>query len=393
MTPTRFFWIDPNKFDCCQHRIVSIAMMENLRGMGLPITYVTACLRDPVPYPGFHYIEPRTRVRGLYRIAFLAACLIYLSARLRRGTRVVLIVFPQAFYVALLAQMIGRLKGCRVDVHLDFRTVPVVNSRSLLRAWPKYAAEYLFFWRAPILLARLLATTLSFITRRMHDRVGIASKPHCIWTSGVGDDRIASSPPQPPALPGAPFELLYLGSMSLHRGVEEIVRAVAGARDRLGPFILRILGGGPGADTVSRLIRDLRTEDAVRMEGSVPPDCVPAYLAKAHAFVSPLPDHAWWRVSSPIKIFEYLATGKPLILTDTAPHRDVVPRDVPGVVWLPDLRPESVVAGLRDLIDNYDRHLAGYPTRLGIARKHAWSVQAERLGTFLMDQYCRGRST
>lgn len=393
MNTTNIFWIDPNKFDRCQHRIVSIAMMDQLRGQNLPITYLTSFAREATPYPGFHYLRTSSFAPGLHRITFLWACLGFLLPQLRRGGRVVLIVFPQTLYVALLARVLGWIRGCRVEIHLDFRTVPVITSQGEFRAGIKHALEYVLFWGVPIFLSRFFVTSYSFITNRMRELVGERGKPFCIWTSGVREELI---PATAPSISGAStllggtaqtFELLYLGSVSPKRGVEEIVRAIVENTAQLPDFVFRIVGGGVNLGIVRRIVEQAGAQRTVVLDGVVPPERVPDYLEKADAFISPLPDHPWWRVSSPIKVFEYLATGKPLILTDTAQHTEVVPMSTPGIVWLHDLSPSAIMSAIRDLRANYDSYLRNCESRLAIARENAWSRQAAKLGGLLRTQY------
>ena len=175
--------------------------------------------------------------------------------------------------------------------------------------------------------------------------------------------------------------------MSKHRGVEEVVRAIVSHKDQLPNFILRILGGGPGFDRIRRIVAEAKAEQTIILQGAVPAERVPDYLSKAHAFISPLPDHPWWRVSSPLKLFEYLATGKPLILTDTSPHRDIVPRDTPGIIWLPNLQPDTIVSAIAGLIDNYDSLRQNRQARLTIARQYTWTAQGKNFFEFLKQMY------
>ena len=244
----------------------------------------------------------------------------------------------------------------------------------------------------------------------MREAVHPPNKPYCIWTSAVKDEiveseeepgQITEEPPpsteqhapasragtHAPLGPPAALELLYLGSMSQRRGVEELVCAIASHRDQLPSFTFRILGGGPGFDRIQRIVTEARAEQTIILEGAVPAERLPYYLSKAHAFISPLPDHPWWRVSSPLKLFEYLATGKPLILTDTPPHRDVVPPETPGILWLPNLQPHTIVSAIEQLIQNYNSLRQNRSDRLAIARQYTWNAQGKNLFEFLKQMY------
>jgi glycosyltransferase involved in cell wall biosynthesis len=51
---------------------------------------------------------------------------------------------------------------------------------------------------------------------------------------------------------------------------------------------------------------------------------IPGWLSQAHIGVLPFPDEEKFRVSSPIKLFEYLAAGLPILATQIDCHTDVV---------------------------------------------------------------------
>ena len=70
----------------------------------------------------------------------------------------------------------------------------------------------------------------------------------------------------------------------------------------------------------------------VKFLGTVPYEEVPAQIATADVCICPLPERLEWKVSSPLKVFEYLASAKPMILTPIPAHRDLVP-DSGFVVW------------------------------------------------------------
>ena len=72
---------------------------------------------------------------------------------------------------------------------------------------------------------------------------------------------------------------------------------------------------------------------------------VPKHIAIADICVVPLPDIDWWRVSSPLKVYEYLAMGKPVIMTNILPNREIVPNDE-DEIFLPDIRPETIAEAI-----------------------------------------------
>lgn len=385
MKKSEIFWLDVNRFDTCQFKIRSIKMMDSLIKQGLPITYVTSYVEQTSSYPGFHYLKTQHKYRGIFRLSFYWAFLCYIRSYLKPGNKILLITFPDTIYIAITVKLWGWLQRCHVDIHVDFRTVPVFAHNNQVFSIFKYLIEIPLFWKLPIFINRFFVSTNSFITNQMRRRTGI-KKPHCIWTSGVSDELTKLQSSLKVDLPPRPFELLYLGSMGRHRGVKEIIQALASAPDQLDNFIFRIIGGD-GLEPMQQLVKQKKLEKIIQFDGVIAYDQVPKYLAKANAFISPLPDHPWWEVSSPLKLFEYLATGKPIILTDITPHRDVVPNATPGIIWLADLTPTSILTGIIKMIEQYEKYTVGHRDRIAIASNYTWFNQGKKLGRFIQKEY------
>ena len=64
---------------------------------------------------------------------------------------------------------------------------------------------------------------------------------------------------------------------------------------------------------------------------------IPALIAKCDLPVLPFPDFLPWRVSSPIKLMEYMAMGKPVLVPDMECFTDVLPEDS-GIAYYYKLR-------------------------------------------------------
>ena len=89
-----------------------------------------------------------------------------------------------------------------------------------------------------------------------------------------------------------------------------------------------IVGGHPGEPDRARveaLVRDLGLTDRVEITGLVPPADVPARLRAATMLILPNAKSAISeRYTSPLKLFEYLALGRPIIASDLPSIREVL---------------------------------------------------------------------
>lgn len=78
---------------------------------------------------------------------------------------------------------------------------------------------------------------------------------------------------------------------------------------------LRIIGGGPERQRLESLAAELRIDERVEFTGSVAPSEVPQLLAGLDIATAPypLPDAGAEHYFSPLKVYEYLAAGLPVV--------------------------------------------------------------------------------
>jgi len=115
--------------------------------------------------------------------------------------------------------------------------------------------------------------------------------------------------------------ILFLGTLSIREGVDRLIRAMPHVIKVRNDVKLLIVGGGSLLVNFSSefkdLVRKLSIEKYVIFTGKVPHSEVPQYIADSDICVAPHISTAF----TPLKVFEYLACGKPLIVT--GPNTDI----------------------------------------------------------------------
>jgi glycosyltransferase involved in cell wall biosynthesis len=114
-------------------------------------------------------------------------------------------------------------------------------------------------------------------------------------------------------------------------------------------------------------------------------------LAKAHVGVLPFPDEEKFRVSSFIKLFEYMAAGLPMLATRITAHTDVV-GDGEYVIWAEGGTSEQLQDALRQLWQV--RMALPEMGRSAAKAAHAWTWHeaAKKLHQALIDGMAQGNS-
>ncbi|MGH6618159.1 MAG: glycosyltransferase family 4 protein, partial [Alphaproteobacteria bacterium] len=111
----------------------------------------------------------------------------------------------------------------------------------------------------------------------------------------------------------APKNILFVGQLIERKGVPQLLEAYRIVRERSGgPVGLIMLGSGPLLDLV-QAIKERQGLEHLYIEGFIQQDVYPRYLAVADLLLLPsLHD------PNPLVVFEALAAGKPIVLSERA---------------------------------------------------------------------------
>lgn len=282
---------------------------------------------------------------------------------------VILFHQPSVLWLLPLRLVRGLLRRPRSRLVMDTRTVHMPpREKEGMRGHLRRA--FLAFMHH---LANRWADGQTAITARMAEAVGIPSRQLWgIWPSGVTPD-LFSPAIQNRTWPAAnePIHLIYLGTLHYERNLMSLCRAVAQANRAEMAFTLTLLGEGSEEADLAQFAQ--QTDGAIRVLPPVPHAQVPHWLAEAHVGVLPFPDEEKFRVSSPIKLFEYMAAGLPILATRIVCHTDVI-NDGNYVFWAEGPDVQSMVATLQGIWA--ERATLAERGKLAAATAPAWSWHA-----------------
>lgn len=154
--------------------------------------------------------------------------------------------------------------------------------------------------------------------------------------------RVPSSPPRAGSIPADVHRVVYLGSITHERGVEELVEVARRVRAKVGAKI-RFEVIGPAHGTAGEVLARAQRDGVISWTGFVPNDEAVRHLDGALAGLSLLHNTANFRPSMPTKVVEYLAHGVPVITTPLPVAAELVRRSGGGAV-VPFNDVEEVVA-------------------------------------------------
>ena len=186
-----------------------------------------------------------------------------------------------------------------------------------------------------------------------------------------------------PAAQSGPLRLAYMGQMTEIKGVDVLIRAL-----RLLPGVpALIIGGRDGQDADRERLKALAQSEGVadRIEwtGFLPQTEIPGRLRKGDLGI--LPTRAMGGEdlgASPLKLFEYLASGLPVVASDMPALRDIIRPGENGLLFK-EGDPAALADAVRTLVDKPETRESLARGALQTASSHTWRDRARRILAFV----------
>jgi glycosyltransferase involved in cell wall biosynthesis len=247
------------------------------------------------------------------------------------------------------------------DVQEFFRTV----GASALRAGLARALE-----RASTRGGDAVVALTPGLKRMVVERHGVAAERVTVIPSGTDPDHFAAGDAAAAraglGLDPARAVVGFVGLFYLHQGVDTLLRALARLPEPAGLLV----GDGVMRPRWEALARELGLAGRVRFAGQVPYAEVPRWLAAMDVVAAPFTPHRG--ETSPFKVLDALAAGRPVVASDLPSVRPLAEASG-GVVLVPPGDPEALAGALRDLLaDPGRRATLGRRGREFVVARHAW---------------------
>jgi glycosyltransferase involved in cell wall biosynthesis len=191
-------------------------------------------------------------------------------------------------------------------------------------------------------------------------------------------------------LPEDRFIIGYIGkfhTMNQEKGIGDLIRAIQYVKLRSpDPILLLCVGENPEEiDSYRRIAMESGlTNEEIRFVGFQPHSEIPRWMKACDVCTIPSPRSQFFeQYVSPLKLFEYLAVGVPVVATDLSAHREVIRNGENGILVQPQ-NPAALAEGILKIL--LDKQLAA---RLSIEGQktvadNSWERRAETALEFVL---------
>jgi len=384
----KIVWVG-NVPDYYLHKMAKIEILKSLAEKGHNVSLI-------VPYSSIKYRTKDSKIKAISiplkslrvvsQVMFDVVLLFFLPIYILTSKPDFLITVPDGTIFGFLSTVLFKRLGFKLI--LDIRSTPVetVGLRGLMK---------IFRFNATVSIAKKMFDGITIITLLMKkevcERSTIDPNKVGVWTEGVSTslfkyerythqrkmlrERLGLS---------KKFVVLYHGTFSPRRGLIQCIKAMSLVKQSYSDTILFLLGTGSIINDLRKLIQEEKVHDNVILHDVVDYTDIPKYIAMGDIGIVPLPNISYWKHQCPLKLLEYLAMKKVVIVTDIPAHRKIVENRECGI-FISSTNPEEIAEAIIHAYQNKDKLEKWGATGLEIViKKYTWERAAKDLETFLL---------
>jgi glycosyltransferase involved in cell wall biosynthesis len=362
------------------------SLVEALKADGHEVTIVSPPGVDPLKSAGMMpFLRKADRAHGLQRVWK------YISCECPQFVFEVFELFYNLFLPFRLLPVLWRQpEAVLYERHAYFMFMGVLLGNWLKRPVVLEVNELAGFTRARGLILERLARRIDAwmfshakhilcVSRVLADeakRRGARSETVHVLPNAIDPNRFRSLRPEQSLRSSLGLEgSIVIGHVGLFYRwdrLDVLIEVARSIRDRHPETKVLLVGDGPELENLKQTAFRLGMEREVILPGPVPRDDVPNYIEAMDICV--LPDSNAF--GSPIALFEFMAMGKPCVVPDLGPMRDVIEDNATGMMFPHGDYAALERALLRLIEDSGLRLRIGARAKDAVFSRHTWAANA-----------------
>jgi glycosyltransferase involved in cell wall biosynthesis len=270
--------------------------------------------------------------------------------------------------------------ACVLDVR-DLWPEAAVSLNQISGGWPLRAAEW---------LERTLyrgATVVTAVTRPFCDHIDAvrAGGPATVFLPNGTLEHFFEAAPGPRdrerlGVPPGRFAVTFAGTFGIAQALPKVLDAAALSDERLH---FAFIGDGPMRSTIAREAGRLGLKNVTFLP-QLPVEEIASLLAASDALLVPLSEHPTFLEFVPSKLIDFMAVGRPVLVSAAGESARLVRRAGAGLAVPPE-NPAALVQAASRLADHPDEADSMGAAGRAFARSRMRLTQAERLEQLLLD--------
>ena len=218
-----------------------------------------------------------------------------------------------------------------------------------------------------------IITVTDTLNRLVQKRYDLPEKKVHTIENGVNLSHF--SPPEEYDSSSLPLKLVFVGNLVFWQGLEVLLLSLKNIEN----VHLSIIGSGRDYEKITLLINEYNLRDKVNMLGYIPYTDIPSTLRKHHVGVAPFPAERNASIGlSPLKIYEYMACGLPIITTNIDPLPNVI--GDAGIIVEPNDE-VSLTDAIKRIIDSDRKKMSS--SAITTSSEHSWNTSARKIISLL----------
>ncbi len=177
----------------------------------------------------------------------------------------------------------------------------------------------------------------------------------------------------------------YVGTLktfNMEKGVSDAISALEFLKEE---YILCVVGGDPvDVDFYKEMVKNKGLDNRVIFTGRVLQKNIPEYISACDVVVAPFPKNEHYEYyMSPLKIFEYMASKRPMVVTNLVSLREVL-RDKETALFIEPNNPKQLASAVEELVNNPDlAEKISQNAYLDMEQNYTWNKRAENIIEFI----------
>ena len=168
----------------------------------------------------------------------------------------------------------------------------------------------------------------------------------------------------------------FIGVLYKHQGIDTLINAAPLVLEQYPDVIFQIGGGGPMLKLWRQKAKEKGLEKGFHFLGVIPYEKLPSFLNTADICVAPFTRNRG--EASPLKLFDYMACGKPVVCSVIPSLRFLV-KECKGIMSVPPDNSRALASALISLLNDDSKRISmGDEGKKYVEEYHSWDVIARK---------------